>query len=154
MIHGDQYRRVDFNIGDLAMHWRNNSEHPEEGTLCLCEYSDGGYDPLKAACSGWLDLDFGAYDNEEITKWCPLDEIAEELNRLETSGESTMNELTQIELHLGAANDDLMSLCEEITGEDLRSVAAKDAIRRIDFYLPTVLGYIRHIKHRKDNAIH
>jgi hypothetical protein len=65
------------------MHWRNNSDHPEEGTLCLCEHSDGGYDPLKAACSGWFDLDFGAYDNEEITKWCPLDEIAEELNRLE-----------------------------------------------------------------------
>lgn len=65
------------------MHWRNNSEHPEEGTLCLCEHSCGGYDTLKAGCSGWFDLDFGAYSDEEITKWCPLDEIAEELNRLE-----------------------------------------------------------------------
>ena len=65
------------------MHWRNNSEHPEEGTLCLCEYSEGGYDALKAGCSGWFDLDFGAYDDKEIIKWCPLDEIAEELNRLE-----------------------------------------------------------------------
>lgn len=69
------------------MHWRNNSEHPEEGTLCLCEYSDGGYEALKAGCSGWFDLHFGAYDNEEITKWCPLDEIEEELNRLEVKNE-------------------------------------------------------------------
>lgn len=65
------------------MHWRYNSEHPDEGTLCLCEHSDGSYDVLKAGCSGWFDLDFGGYDNKEITKWCPLDEIAEELNRLE-----------------------------------------------------------------------
>ena len=65
------------------MHWRNNSEHPEQGTLCLCEHSDGDYDVLKAGCSGWFDLDFGSYDDKEITKWCPLDEIAEELNKLE-----------------------------------------------------------------------
>lgn len=65
------------------MHWRNNSEHPEEGALCLCEHSDGSYDALKAGCSGWFDLGFGGYDSKEITKWCPLDEIAEELNRLE-----------------------------------------------------------------------
>lgn len=65
------------------MHWRNNSEHPEEGTLCLCEHLEGSYDALKAGCSGWFDLDFGAYHDEEITKWCPLDEIADELNRLE-----------------------------------------------------------------------
>lgn len=25
------------------MHWRNNSEHPEQGTLCLCEHSDGDF---------------------------------------------------------------------------------------------------------------
>lgn len=65
------------------MYWRNNGEHPEEGTLCLCEHSDGYYDALKAGCSGWLDLDFGWYENKKITKWYPLDEIAEELNRLE-----------------------------------------------------------------------
>lgn len=59
-----------------------------------------------------------------------------------------MDELAQIESRLSAANDDLMELYETITGEDLRSVAARDAIMRIDFYLPTVLGYIRHIKNK------
>lgn len=59
-----------------------------------------------------------------------------------------MDELTQLASRLDAMNNDLMTLYEEITGEDLRSVAAKDAIKRIDFYLPTVLGYIRHITHK------
>ena len=59
-----------------------------------------------------------------------------------------MHTLTQTESRLEAAHDDLLALYEEITGEDLRSVAAKEAVKIIVFYLPTVLGYIKKVKNK------
>ena len=55
-----------------------------------------------------------------------------------------MDELTQIESRLALAHDDLTALYGEITGEDLQSAVVRDAVKKVLFYLPTVLVYLKH----------
>lgn len=70
------------------MKWRDNNTHPEPLTECLCEYTnpnDGTrfYAPLIAYPEGtWITGSAILYNQYEITKWCPLDEIAEYLNKI------------------------------------------------------------------------
>lgn len=71
------------------MKWHDNSTHPEPLTECICEYTnpkDGTrfYAPMIAYPDGtWLTGSNIVYIQQEITRWCPMDEIVSALNDAE-----------------------------------------------------------------------
>lgn len=66
------------------MKWHDNSTYPEPLTEFLCEYTKDGirfYAFLIAYTDGtWLNGIDLVYNQHEITRWCPIDEVVSALN--------------------------------------------------------------------------
>lgn len=67
------------------MHWRDNETEicPEfDDAFCRIEYSNGYTEYLTLRSSGngnWSDVE--TWYGDEVKKWCPVEEIAEELDK-------------------------------------------------------------------------